>query len=41
MNMRKKSILAMTKMTLVSVIAMLQNLYDALEREIQDDKPNK
>jgi len=34
--MRKTSVLALVKMTLVSVIAMLQNLYDAIEREMKE-----
>ena len=34
--MRKASILSMVKMTLVSVMAMLQTLYDAIERELAE-----
>lgn len=38
MGMSKRSLLAMTRMTLETVMAMLQTLYDALEREVEDDK---
>jgi len=37
MAMSKNSILAMVKMTLTTVIAQLQTLHDAIEREMQNE----
>lgn len=39
--MRKKSILSMVKMTLVSVMSLLDNLYEAIDRELKDDTARK